>query len=177
MRDVAGSLETGHRRNEDDAASSLQRHLSAEFPGEQGRRPAIHFEQTVVRFPCMSDKWPDGSGGRIADQQSDLQAGASLHDRIDGARIRHVQRDFHDLYSETPRKLVGESLQQIGPPGHQHEIQALRGQLSGKFRAYAVRTADYDSPWSILRLKCRFIRLHMAFYYRKGRDSFYENGV
>lgn len=46
-----------------------------------------------------------------------------------------------------------------------------------KLRAYAVRTADDDSPWTMPSLKCRFIRLNTAFYYRKGRDSFYENGV
>src|SRR5258708_14966965 len=93
----------------------------------------------------------------IRDNEVDIQILRMLGELRDEALLREVHRQGTELNTKVPCDMASDLVKQCFSPGHQHEIDPGRRDLSCEFRAYSGRSTRNALPRpELLLIKQRF---------------------
>src|SRR5258708_38001885 len=93
----------------------------------------------------------------IRDNEADIQIFRTLGEPQDEAHYREVHREDAELNTEVSCDIASDLIKQCLSPGHQHEIDTGRRDLSCEFRAYPGRSPCDERPRpELLFVKQRF---------------------
>src|SRR5260221_3363350 len=96
----------------------------------------------------------------IRDDKADIQILRMLGELREEALLREVHREGAELNTKIPCDLASDLVKQCFSPGHQHEIDPGRRDLSCEFRAYSGRSTRNERPRPELLLIKQ--RLHVS---------------
>src|SRR5467141_396496 len=120
----------------------------------------------------------------IRDDKADIQILRMLGELREEALLREVHREGAELNTKVPCDLASDLIKQCFPPGHQHEIDPGRRDLSCEFRAYPGRSPCDERPRpELLFIKQRFhasspcVRLNSSTAPRPVAPSFPSHNV
>src|SRR6266853_4375805 len=82
----------------------------------------------------------------IRDDKADIEIFCILGELRDEALLREVHREGAELNTKVPREIASDLIQQCLSPGHQHEIDPGRRDLSCEFGAYPGRSPCDERP-------------------------------
>src|SRR5260370_17915831 len=82
----------------------------------------------------------------IRDDKADIQILRMLGELRDEALLREVHRESAELNTKVPCNMASDLIKQCLSPGHQHEIDPGRRDLSCEFNAYSERGTGNDRP-------------------------------
>src|SRR6266481_9114566 len=82
----------------------------------------------------------------IRDDNADIQILRMLGELRDEALLREVHREGAELNTKVPCDMASDLIKQCLSPGHQHEIDTGRRDLSCEFRAYPRRSPCDERP-------------------------------
>src|SRR5258707_12943984 len=82
----------------------------------------------------------------IRDNEADIQILRMLGEPQDEAPFREVHREGAELNTEVSCDIASDLIKQCLSPGHQHEIDTGRRDLSCEFRAYPRRSPCDERP-------------------------------
>src|SRR5246127_1714476 len=92
----------------------------------------------------------------IRDDKADIQIPRMLGELRDEALLREVHREGAELNTKVPCDMASDLIKQCLSPGHQHEIDPGRRDLSCEFGAYSRRGTRNKRP----RPEPAFIKQH-----------------
>src|SRR6266436_7701919 len=93
----------------------------------------------------------------IRDNEADIQILRMLGELREEALFREVHREGAELNTEVSCDIASDLIKQCLSPGHQHEIDTGRRDLSCEFRAYPRRSPCDERPRpELLFIKQRF---------------------
>src|SRR5260370_6722640 len=93
----------------------------------------------------------------IRHDKADIQILRILGELRDEALLREVHRQGAELNTKVPCDMASDLVKQCFSPGHQHEIDPGRRDLSCEFRAYSGRSTRNERPRpELLLIKQRF---------------------
>src|SRR6201993_2803184 len=92
----------------------------------------------------------------IRDDKADIQILRMLSELRDEALLREVHRESAELNTKVPCDMASDLIEQCLSPGHQHEIDPGRRDLSCEFDAYSRRGPRNERP----RPEPPFIKQH-----------------
>src|SRR5229473_2168541 len=96
----------------------------------------------------------------IRDDKADIQILRMLGELRDEALLREVHREGAELNAKVPCDMASDLIKQCLSPGHQHEIDPGRRDLSCEFGAYPGRSPGDERPRPELLLIKQ--RLHVS---------------
>src|SRR5216683_5922016 len=122
-------------------------------------------EQLSIERQKLARAWR----ASIRDDQADIQILRILGELRDEALLREVHRQGAELNTKVPCDMASDLVKQCFSPGHQHEIDPGRRDLSCEFRAYSGRSTRNERPRpELLLIKQRF-HLSSPFAYLNSR--------
>src|SRR5712664_1990229 len=123
-------------------------------------------------------------GASIRDDKADIQILRMLSELRDEALLREVHREGAELNTKVPCDMASDLIKQCLSPGHQHEIDPGRRDLSCEFGAYPGRSPCNERPRpELLFIKQRlhvsspFVQLNSSTAARSVTPSFPSHNV
>jgi hypothetical protein len=98
--------------------------MTAPWPRANERRD-VELDLVELPLPIEIREAPEGAAAGVVDQQVGRTLLDSRHDAGDAGSVGEIRRQDLDLDGSSLAKALGELLQAVGAPRHQHEVVLL----------------------------------------------------